>query len=97
MLTQGIPMPASSRLAVFVAPFFAETTLRFVKSAANLPGVNLVLVTQEPPDRLPPEIAHAVHAQVRLADAMAPAQIAEAVGRVRRAAGRVDRLVGALE
>ena len=97
MLTQGIPMSASSRLAVFVAPFFAETTLRFVKSAANLPGVRLVLLTQEPPDRLPPEIARAVHAQVRVTDAMAAPQIAEAVGRIQQAAGRVDRLVGALE
>ena len=32
------------RAAVFVAPFFAETTLRFVDAAASLDGMNLSAV-----------------------------------------------------
>ena len=33
---------------VFVAPFFAETTVRFIDCAAGLDGVRLALVSQDP-------------------------------------------------
>ncbi len=39
---------------VFVAPFFLETTLRFVEAVADLPGVRTGLVSQDPAERLPP-------------------------------------------
>ncbi len=34
---------------VFAAPFLLETTLRFARAAAELPGVNLLGVVQEAP------------------------------------------------
>ena len=37
---------------VFVAPFFAETTLRFVEAAAGLSGVRLGLLSQDPVDAI---------------------------------------------
>ena len=37
--------------AVFVAPFFAETTLRFVDAAADLPDVRLGLISQDDEQR----------------------------------------------
>jgi biotin carboxylase len=89
-------MPGPGRLAVFVAPFFAETTLRFVKAAAGLPGVRLVLITQEPPEHLPAEIGRRLEGYLRVADALDARGIADAVHRV-SAAGTVERLVGALE
>ena len=36
-------------LVVFVAPFPLETTMRFARAAAELPGVNLCGVMQEAP------------------------------------------------
>ena len=41
------------RSAVFVAPFFLDTTLRFVDAAASLSGVRLGLVSQDPLERRP--------------------------------------------
>jgi len=38
---------------VFVAPFMAPTTVRFVRAAAALPGVALGLVCQDPIERVP--------------------------------------------
>jgi len=38
---------------LFVAPFFLETTLRFVAAAARLPGVRVGLVSQDPLEKLP--------------------------------------------
>ena len=49
-------MQTTHRPTVFVAPFLAETTLRFVRAAAGLPGVALGLVSQEPAERLPAEL-----------------------------------------
>jgi hypothetical protein len=90
-------MPGSTRLAVFVAPFFAETTLRFVRAAANLPDVQLVLLSQDPLERLPTEIRHKLTAHHRLTDALDAGQIGETVGQLTASGHRVDRLLGALE
>ena len=49
-------MESSSYPAVFVAPFLAETTTRFVEAAASLPGVSLALVSQDPAERLTPSL-----------------------------------------
>ena len=41
------------RTVVFVAPFFLDTTLRFVDAVADLPGVRTGLVSQDPAEKLP--------------------------------------------
>ena len=41
---------------VFVAPFFLETTLRFVRAVAELPDVRLGVISQEPAERLPDDL-----------------------------------------
>ena len=38
---------------VFVAPYFAETMLRFVSAAAGLQNVTLGLISQDPEEKLP--------------------------------------------
>ena len=53
-------MNSRSLHAVFVAPFFADTTMRFVRAAAALPGVRLSLVSQDPAERLPAETEVAI-------------------------------------
>lgn len=81
----------------FVAPFFLPTTLRFVRAAAGLPGVELGLVSQDPVEKLPEELRSRLAAHVRVPDALDPARIREGVEAVSRELGPVTRLLGALE
>ena len=46
-------MDRDPRPAVFVAPFLAPTTLRFLDAAARLPGVRMGLICQDSPEQLP--------------------------------------------
>ncbi len=82
---------------VFVAPFFLEATLRFVRAAAGLPGVRLGLVSQDPASVLPPDLRESVAAHERIADGLDPRQIADAVRAISGRIGRVTRLLGTLE
>src|SRR4029079_6810494 len=40
----------------FVAPFFLDATLRFVDAVADVPGVRLGLVSQDPLEKVPPRL-----------------------------------------
>lgn len=82
---------------VFAAPFFAETTLRFVAAVAALPGVRLGLVSQDPLERLPAPLRERLAAHWRVADGLDVDQLAEAVRGLARSIGRPARLLGALE
>ncbi|MBD3867454.1 MAG: ATP-grasp domain-containing protein [Acidobacteria bacterium] len=86
-------MPA----VVFVAPFFLETTLRFLKATALLPGVRLGLISQDPVSRLPESIRSRLTAVEVLPDALDPEMIAGAVRRLAGSLGPIHRLIGALE
>lgn len=86
------------RTAVFVAPFFAETTVRFIEAAATLPGVRLGLVSQDPLERLPRRIASRLAGHFRVGDGMDGEQIRDALLALGRGGlGPVERVVGALE
>lgn len=85
------------RAVVFVAPFFLETTLRFVDAVAQLPGVATAVVSQDPADRLPPGLRRRLAAHRRVADALDPQQIADAVRALAAEVGAPARLLGALE
>jgi len=61
-------MHAMSMHVIFVAPFFMETTLRFVGGAARLPGVSLSLISQDPADRLPADLRSRLAAHWRVED-----------------------------
>jgi hypothetical protein len=83
---------------VFVAPFFAETTLRFVSAVSLTEGAQTTLVTQERVAELPPELRSRLAGHVRVADAFDPGILRQAVERVGREAGRpVARVLGTLE
>ena len=81
---------------VFVAPFFAETTLRFLSAAASLEGVALGLVTQEPASKIPRDLGRRLAGYHRVGDAFDADQLANAVVAI---CGRrpPQRLIGALE
>ena len=85
------------RSAIFVAPFFAETTLRFISAAAAQEGVQLGLVSQDPVEMLPQAVRHGLAAHQRVADGLAASDIANAVRELASRIGRSSRLFGALE
>src|SRR5262245_23534212 len=82
---------------VFVAPYFLETTLRFVDAAASLQGVRLGLASVDPPDKLPPGLAAKLAAHRSIPQGLAPQAIADAVRALSESLGSVDRLLGTLE
>ena len=90
-------MPPKMQPVVFVAPFFLDTTLRFVDAVASLPGVRCGLVSQDPLGRLPGELREKLAAHRRVEDGLDPQQIADATRELGRELGGVERLIGALE
>ena len=83
--------------AVFVAPFFLDTTLRFVAAVAELPGVRLGLVSQDPVEKLPESIRTRLAGHWQVESGLDPQQIADAVRGLAGRIGPPDRLIGALE
>ncbi len=84
-------------VAAFVAPFLLEATARFVRSAAELPGAQVAVITSTPADQLPNGLAEQLAGHWRIDDPLDADQIVNAVTGLSRQLGRVDRLVGALE
>jgi biotin carboxylase len=82
------------RTVVFAAPFPLETTLRFARAAARLPGVRLVGVAQEVPHGADRSIFADI---VQVRDGLATGQLIEAIDVLRRRYGGIHRIVGVLE
>ena len=82
------------RSVIFVAPFPLETTMRFARAAAKIPGVRLLGVMQEPPraeDR-------SVFADIAVVDnALSAHTIVGAIERLRQRYGHPARIIGVLE
>lgn len=82
------------RNVLFVAPFPLETTLRFVRAAASVPGVRLLGIVTRPPggaDR-------ALFADlVQVSDATDLRSLVEAARLLTRRHGRIHRVLGILE
>ncbi len=82
---------------VFVAPFFMQATLRFVAGAAELAGIDLSLVSQDPLDRLPQSLQGRLRGHQQVADGLNPAQIALAIDRLAKKLGKPARILATLE
>ncbi|MBM3990107.1 MAG: ATP-grasp domain-containing protein [Planctomycetes bacterium] len=83
---------------VFVAPFAADTTLRFVRSAAQLPDVRMALVSQEAPERVPAQLRERLVGFRRVTDAMDAGELESAVRSLEaELGGKAERLIGVLE
>jgi len=82
---------------VFVAPFLMDATLRFVDAAAQLPGVRLALVSQEPADKLPQALRRHVAAHAQVADGTSSTDILAGIRQLAPQLGSVDRVLGTLE
>jgi phosphoribosylaminoimidazole carboxylase (NCAIR synthetase) len=81
----------------FVAPYLLETTSRFVKAAARLPGVQLGVITAEPAERVRQRLGQHVAAHWRVDDPLDPGQLAAAVRGLSAQLGDVERIIGVLE
>lgn len=90
------------RAVAFVAPFALESTLRFVRAAAALPGVHLTIICQEAEasfrSKAGEETSGLISAFVRCPDVHDPDALEAAVrGAAAGTGGRVDALIGILE
>ena len=83
---------------VFVAPFFADTTLRFVEALSRVRDARVTLLTQDAPERLSRELRARLAGAVRVTDALGEGELTRAVAGIARKNGApVDRLIGTLE
>lgn len=82
---------------VFVAPYFIETTMRFVAAVARLPGVRFGLVSHEPEEKLPPDLRGHVAGYQSVGDSLDPRELAGALQSLAGRLGPVERLIGTLE
>ncbi len=82
---------------VFVAPFFLETTLRFVSGATKLPGVAVSLISQDPAEKLPDDLRRRLSAHWRIDDGLDPQQIADATRALTAQLGPPVQIIAALE
>ncbi len=81
----------------FVAPFFAETTLRFIGAVAGLEGVRTSVISQDPSDRIPDGLRHRLTDHVRVSDGLDAVQILRAVRQLRGRGQKVEVLLGTFE
>ncbi len=81
----------------FVAPFFAETTLRFVAAVGGLNGVRLSLVSQDPVERVPEALRARLADFVQVSDALDPDVLGRAVEELRHRGQVVELLLGTFE
>ncbi len=84
-------------VAVLVAPYFQDNTLRYLSALAELPGVTSVVISSDPEEKLPPALRARLAGHYRVANCMDGGQLAAACKAIARSFGRVERLLGVLE
>lgn len=82
---------------VFAAPILSENASRMIEAAASLPDVRLAVVTQDPAEKMSPQMAQVVTAHWRVDDILDSRQLTWAVDELSQRMGGVDRLFGAYE
>lgn len=82
---------------VFVAPFFMDTTLRFVRAVATTPGVRCSLLTQEPPFKVPDDLRGQLGGFCQIDDCLDARAIERGARLIAAKHGAIDKLFGALE
>ncbi len=86
------------RKFIYVAPYFGDATLQFIRALSQLQGARIGLISQDPLEKLPPTIRRGIAAHYRIQDAMNPVQIADAArGLERELGGNIYRMVATLE
>ncbi len=89
------------RTIAFVAPYFLDTTIRFVSAAAREPGTKIGLISSDPLAKLPASLRRSLAAHRQVEDALDAGVLERAVAAIGRdlgaPGGRVERLLGTLE
>lgn len=68
-----------------------------IRAAGSLPDVRLGIITQDPAEKMSPELAQMVSAHWRVNDILDSAQLTWAAGELGKRLGGIDRLFGAYE
>ncbi|MBP6775522.1 MAG: ATP-grasp domain-containing protein [Gemmatimonadaceae bacterium] len=84
-------------LVVFVAPLFSPAASQMIEAAVSLPGVRLAVVTQEPLERLAPDVADRLVGHWRIDNVLHEPSLEGAIRALAAMHGTVDRCFGALE
>jgi phosphoribosylaminoimidazole carboxylase (NCAIR synthetase) len=82
---------------VFAAPILSENASRMIEAAATLPGVRLGVITQDPAEKMSPQMARSVIAHWRVNDILDSGQLTWAAAELSKRMGALDRLFGAYE
>ena len=80
------------RKVIFVAPFFGEATLRFIRALVEVEGARVALITQEPEKHLPAAIRERLAAHYKVVDGTNPDHVEAAARKLAAHLGGVDRL-----
>ena len=82
---------------IFAAPFFMDATLAFINGAAQLPGINLTVVSQDPQEKIPEKIRHRLAGHWRIDDGLDPQQLVDGARALAGRFGRPKRYIATLE
>jgi hypothetical protein len=82
---------------IYTAPNYTENAVRFIKTLANLDGVRLGLVSQEPVSWLPPEVQAKLADFQQVTDVFNASELEAATQRLIARQGKVHRILGAVE
>jgi biotin carboxylase len=82
---------------VFVSPYFTDFNLRAIRAIAQLPAVQLGVISQVPQESLSSEARSQIQAHWRVADALDSGQLVAATSELARQLGPIHRLFGGNE
>jgi D-alanine-D-alanine ligase-like ATP-grasp enzyme len=86
-----------ARHVIFVAPFFMDATLRFLRGTVRLEDVHVSLISQDPLEALPPELRDRLAGHWRVDDVLNPARLVEAARELAGRLGKPHAMLGPLE
>lgn len=82
---------------VFAAPILSENASRMIEAAGSLPSVRLGVITQDPAEKMSPQMTQMVSGHWRVNDILDPGQLTWAAEELSKRLGGIDRLFGAYE
>ncbi|NUM46702.1 MAG: ATP-grasp domain-containing protein [Anaerolineales bacterium] len=78
---------------LFAAPLFNDLAMRFIHALSRLPDVRLGVISQEPQEKLPPDVRQGLAAHWRVENALDPGQLAWAARSLSQQLGPPHRLL----
>ena len=82
---------------IFAAPFFMDATLAFINGAAQLPGINLTVLSQDPQEKIPANLRSKLAGHWRVDNALDPQQLVDGARSLAKTFGQPSRYIAALE